>query len=212
MLSHISHAYFYPATIYVTHTLIIPNTMTITAAPTTQTSTVLPLVTTTQLETFTQTFATTTEIDSTTTTVTVGPTCRIPKRPCTSASQSAQISPYYGNHTSASEQPSIGRRGIHKRAPDPRTTTITASRNNTDVVTATLTFTSTAPPQTIEGGVIMATVTAPGYAHTQTIVQTVRTTAYVTVTVFGRTSTQTVTDVPSAFAAQCKSKGGYLGR
>jgi hypothetical protein len=91
--------------------------------------------------------------------------------------------------------------------------TVTASSNDTDVVTATLTFTSTASPQTIGGGVIVSTVTAPGYGYfnTKTAIQTVYATAYVTTTVVGRVSTQTITDVPSAFAAQCTSKGGYIG-
>jgi hypothetical protein len=215
-IPYISHAYRSPATIYVTHTLIVPNTLTISAHPTTQTTTVLPLVTTTQSETLTQTLATTTS-ENPTTTITVGPTCRIPKRPCTYTSQSAQITQSLGIHARALQQPYGDRHGIHKRAPDQRTTTVTASSNNTDVVTATLTFTSTASPQTIGGGVIVSTVTAPGYGygygyiHTQTAIQTVYATAYVTTTVVGRVSTQTVTDVPSAFAAQCTSKGGYIG-
>jgi hypothetical protein len=195
-----------PATIFVVSTSTVLNNLTITAPPTTGLTTVRPqIVTATRFENLTTTLATTTQVNSTTT-LTVGPICRIPMRPCTYTTQGVPMPSGYSNHTSAPGQ-SHGGRLLQKRAPDQRTTTITA---NTNVVTATITFTTTASPQTILGGEIVSTTTA-GYTHTDVVVSTVYATAFVTQTIVGRIVTQTVMDVQSAFAAECTNKGGYLG-
>lgn len=108
---------------------------------------------------------------------------------------------------------------IKKRAPDGRTTTISASSNGTttfitapastqtNVVAATSTFSITAPPQTVRQGNAVQTVTAP--ALVETVVKVVYSRAYVTKT-FGWTWVKTVTTIPLAAVTECQRKGGHF--
>lgn len=208
--------------------------MTITQPSATDVQTITPQpVTTTELQTITNTFNrwSRTNIVST---ETVTPTCHVPLRPrnpdpvCTAVVEGVRPPQGYPRGPSRPIGPAQPNPAVHprdkpsklmKRAPDDRTTTITASTNGTTstvtapvstqthVLAATNTFSVTSPPRTIREGTAVQTATAP--TPVQTVVKIIYERAYVTKT-FGWSWTQKVVETPPALAAECKAKGGRL--
>lgn len=235
-----------PATSYINSTSTVPNTLAITEPSATHIETLTPQkTTTTTFETVVHTFNRWTKAN-TVSTVTVTPTCRVPLRlrspdpNCSSVPKGVRfpkglkIQAHAEGHVSSDHVSSdhgkdgkhhpraevdIMKPSIKKRAPDERTTIVSASSNGTttfitapastqtDVIAATSTFSITAPSQTIRQGSAVQTVTAP--VPVETVVKVVYSRAYVTKT-FGWTWMKTVTTIPPALATECQQKGGHL--